>query len=125
MNENNEININPEVYPAFEAFLKFLYSIPPKIDIEFADKLQSMAKIFGETQLSELCAQVIRKSETIITVVNVCPLYEKAIKESITHLEEKCIQFASNNWKSVLKSDAFEVMDDFLSKRLVFSVMNN
>ena len=120
--DNNEIRINPKTYDLFYAFLQYMYGIDPEINEKNVKEIQSMAKIFCESELEELCTELIRKTEITIDLSNVCTLYEKAINEGLTDLEEKCVQFATDNYKSVLRSDAFDAMDDSLSKRFMISI---
>ena len=115
----NEIHINPDSYNIFFAFIKYIYGLEPEIDSEVVGELQQMAMMFNEPVLNDLCAQHIDNTPTL---TNVCALYEKAIIKGLKDLEKACVEFASNNWKSIVKSDAFQAMNDKLSKKLMLSI---
>ena len=123
--ENNEIKINPKTFDSFYAFIQYMYGIEPEISDQFINDLQIMAKHFDEPEMEDLCAQHIRLLKDSINVSNVCAFYEKAINCGLIDLENDCKQFFAQNWKTILKSDAFHAMDDSLSKRLMNSSLNS
>ena len=119
---DNEIAINSESHKVFKAFLQYIYGLEPEIDETIVSDLQTMAKYFEEPQLSYLCSQYIKYFDRNPNLSNVCSLFEKAVNQLLPELEKSCVEFAANNWKSVVKSDGFEAMDASLSKRLMCAV---
>ena len=117
--KTNEFEIEEDSLDTYRAFLQFLYGIDPVIDIRFVGELKNMAQLFDEPELENLCVQYVRELSQRIDSSNVCALYETAINQSLTNLEESCVEFATDNWKSLVKSDAFQAMDEKLSKRLM------
>lgn len=125
MNANNEICLNRESHGVFFAFLQYIYGLEPEINEAIVADLQTMAKYFCEPQLSYLCSQYIKYFDRTPNLSNVCSLYEKAMKESSEDLEMSCVEFAKHNWKSLVKSEAFQMMNASIAKRLMCSVFRN
>ena len=120
---NNEIHINPKTYESFYAFIQYIYGMTPEISVEFITDLQKMAKHFGEPELEDLCADYCRQLRDSINILNVCAFYQMAINRGLTALETDCIEFVSKNTKNFFKSEAFQAMDDSLSKRLMNAII--
>ena len=125
---DDEIRVEPQDYVAFFAFIQYLYGFEPFFDEKIVNALQSLAKTYNETELEKLCNQFIDEMELpvedTITLDNVCALYEKAKNCDNKQLEESCVQFASVNWKDIFSSKGFQVMDNKLSKKLMFAVFD-
>ena len=128
---DDRIALNPNKFDAFEAFVQHLYGITPDISDGFVRDLQCMAQIFGEPALQYLCAHLIEQIDNRaqhlkkdINQFNVCSLYSKAVEEGLHDMEKCCVEFAANNWKDILKSEAFKSMNDRHSKRLIMSVFD-
>ena len=122
---SNEIYINPDSYTAFYAFIQYIYGLKPMIDDQNVKELENWSEIFREPELQELCEQHIRRTKLRPNLSNVCLLYEKAISFGLKDLEKSCVEFASNNWKSIIKSNEFQSMSETLSKRLMLSFIGN
>ena len=119
----DEIQINGDSYTTFYAFLQYIYGLEPKIDDQIVIELQRMSNIFKEPVLEDMCAQHIYKAQNTPNLMNICSLYEKAVNNGLKDLEKSCIEFAANNWKAIFKSDAFQSMNESLSKRLMLSIV--
>lgn len=121
---SDEIRVEPQDYVAFYAFIQYLYGFEPILDQNIVASLLSLAKAYDEAELQNLCEQFISQLEDAMTVDNVCQLYEKAIDCEDRELEESCVRFASQHWKQVVSSEGLQQMDNRLTKRFMFAVLD-
>ena len=121
---SDDIYIKADSYTAFYAFIQYIYGLRPRIDDQNVTEVQNWATIFNEPELQELCEQHIIKVQNTPNSSNICSLYEKAITYGLKDLEKCCVEFAAINWKSIIKSNAFQTMNETLSKRLMLSIIN-
>ena len=123
--DRKEVTINGQKYGSFYAFLQYLYGMEPEFNDKIIFELKSMAETFDEKELLDDCSQYISEMEITPNLSNVCALFEKAVNEGLTDLEKACIEFSSNNWRAVVKSDQFLRMNDSLSKHMIITVLSN
>ncbi|XP_054160492.1 RCC1 and BTB domain-containing protein 2-like [Oppia nitens] len=116
LNNQNEIIVTSYSYKAFYAFIQFLYGISPQVNDENASDILRLVTIYKEQELKNLCSKHL---ENCIKLENVCFLYELAVNSGLPDLEERCRQFAANNWKNILRLDDFHKMQQILSKSLM------
>ena len=118
-----EVTINSNSFKSFYAFIQYLYAMDPEIDVQVIADLEKMSDFFDEPELKMLCSHKIQVLRNRIDLSNICPLYERAVSQELTGLEESCVEFAAKNWKTICRSDTFQAMDDTISKRLMLSVV--
>ena len=118
----NEILINSDSFQSFHTFIQYLYGIEPEIDIRIIEDLLKMSDFFQETELRDLCAKRADLMKDCLQLSNVCSVYEMAVNNRFKRLEDYCIEFAVENWKTILRSEGFQRMDDSLSKRFMLSI---
>jgi RCC1 and BTB domain-containing protein len=109
----NEIEIKEYSYDVYYAFLKYLYTECIDIETEKAMDLLILANDYKEEDLKQKCFDIIKNS---ITIENVCSLYCFLIQKSLRELEDYCFEFAFNNLREALKTEAFQQMDENFAK---------
>ncbi|EZA58123.1 RCC1 and BTB domain-containing protein [Ooceraea biroi] len=98
----------------YKAFLKYLYTGILDLPIENVFELLDLTNAYCETDLKRHCINIVKQE---VTVKNVIPLYNSAIKKNMQELEKFCFEFALEHTTAVSMSETFAELDDVSTLR--------
>ncbi|XP_054163445.1 RCC1 and BTB domain-containing protein 2-like [Oppia nitens] len=102
LTNKNEIHVeNRYSYETMFAFIRYLYSMTPDINLDICDQLLNLCNAFGERELKSLCAKIL---ESLIDLETICLIYEMTVNHNLLLLQKQCLDFAVKNWKIPLTS---------------------
>ncbi|XP_054165961.1 RCC1 and BTB domain-containing protein 2-like [Oppia nitens] len=117
---NNEVYIEDRYsYQSMLAFIKYLYSITPEVNVDNCYDLLRLATQYREQELRQLCSQFM---ESVVNLKTVSKIYDMAVNYQLQSLESYCEKFATKHWKSIFKSKGFESMSDTSARKLIAAI---
>lgn len=115
-NGKSVIEHNTFSYNVYKAFLKYLYTGRLNLSIEDAIEILQLAKMYTDQKLESVGEQCIRSG---VTWDNVAYVYEKAIENNFTDLENFCFSYAKSHMNYVVQTPSFLALSQEAMKRFI------
>ncbi|GJQ14854.1 hypothetical protein GpartN1_g6645.t1 [Galdieria partita] len=102
----------PDVAPnVYQLFLRYLYGDQISIPLDFAIDLLALGDRYDLPRLKALCEDCLRKH---LTITNAAKIFEAASLYDSKELKQVSLQFISNHFGEVVKTNGFACLDKHL-----------